>query len=577
MARTLTWLHLSDLHTCLPRTGWDARRVLKTLVPDLKSMEDRYGLLPDLIFFTGDLAYGNVGTKRGESIADQFSDAQLFLESVRNSFSRPISVSNVFLIPGNHDVNRNEVTPEQTEWLDNQKEVDPIERMLNENGLQLQRYMERLFSYKSFLQEAGYAHLLLDQDRVTYANIREFHGIKVGIAGLNSAWSCCREDEKAKLWLGGRWQIENLLGQLDEVQFSIALIHHPVNWFRADEDPLIFQEIEKDFAFCLHGHEHQAWVHHSSDGHVRIASAACYDRSDRENGYSFVRIDLDSGSGEVWLRHYDRHGGGWIPRIISGKTDNDGLRRLGHLKINKRQSESPGGEIRRLSVLELLKSDPELLELFHGDLLARIQFKASELMRGGRVDDSISYYEKAIRLGSNDFFTWTNLGFLYDHVGRYEQAIEANRKAVEIGPSNFTPRFNLAVASLHAERPPLEVLDRLLEAESRAEGVARDPMDLGRLHLFKGHSLRRLARDDDALIEYDLAVAQFIQTPRSVMFMGESYKSIGDIYAQRSDKEKALEQYDKALEPYSLPAFEVRHREVLKAIEDLEMKPTPVA
>ena len=38
-SRTITWLHLSDLHNCKERTGWDAHRVLKPLVTDLKTME----------------------------------------------------------------------------------------------------------------------------------------------------------------------------------------------------------------------------------------------------------------------------------------------------------------------------------------------------------------------------------------------------------------------------------------------------------------------------------------------------------------------------------------------------------
>jgi hypothetical protein len=35
MPRTFTWLHLSDLHACRPKSGWDAKRVLETLRTDL--------------------------------------------------------------------------------------------------------------------------------------------------------------------------------------------------------------------------------------------------------------------------------------------------------------------------------------------------------------------------------------------------------------------------------------------------------------------------------------------------------------------------------------------------------------
>ena len=78
-SKTVTWLHLSDLHTCMPRTGWDAYRVLETLERDLTYMESTHGLHPDFIVFTGDAAYGHLGPSGGLSISDQFADAEVFL------------------------------------------------------------------------------------------------------------------------------------------------------------------------------------------------------------------------------------------------------------------------------------------------------------------------------------------------------------------------------------------------------------------------------------------------------------------------------------------------------------------
>lgn len=39
--RTITWLHLSDLHSCKTKTGWDAHRVLMSLRDDLASSSIR--------------------------------------------------------------------------------------------------------------------------------------------------------------------------------------------------------------------------------------------------------------------------------------------------------------------------------------------------------------------------------------------------------------------------------------------------------------------------------------------------------------------------------------------------------
>jgi 3',5'-cyclic AMP phosphodiesterase CpdA len=105
MPETLTWLHLSDLHACKPRMGWDARRVTDTLCTDLKRMQNQHGLRPDLIFFTGDAAFGQIGKARGEAIVDQFREAHDFLTAVREVFTPAIEQRNLFIVPGNHDVN----------------------------------------------------------------------------------------------------------------------------------------------------------------------------------------------------------------------------------------------------------------------------------------------------------------------------------------------------------------------------------------------------------------------------------------------------------------------------------------
>ncbi len=93
-----------------------------------------------------------------------------------------------------------------------------------------------------------------------YAFETEINHVKVGIAGFNSAWSSWQDNEKGKLWLAGHWQTQSLSGQLDFAQLKIALMHHPFNWFNPVEGPIVQREMENNFDFFLHGHEHQGWV-----------------------------------------------------------------------------------------------------------------------------------------------------------------------------------------------------------------------------------------------------------------------------------------------------------------------------
>jgi Leucine-rich repeat (LRR) protein/predicted MPP superfamily phosphohydrolase len=335
MSQTLTWLHLSDLHACKPRTGWDAKRVTETLCADLRKMQ-KGGLRPDLIFFTGDAAFGHIGSDGGKSIAQQFREAHDFLTAVRESFDPVIEQRNVFLVPGNHDVNRSKISKFETQALENISSLDEITSLVKDADVDWQRVICRLDDYAHFLETSGYDHLLTSREHLIYADAREVAGLRVGIAGFNSAWSSrgAGRAETGRLWMAGRFQLETLVQKLPKNDFAIALLHHPTNWLVPEENPTFGRQLEQEFPFVLHGHEHQDFVRaEASTGHTVISTGACHEWSEsKNNGYNFVRLDFAKESGEVWLRQYDSTGGGWIPRIIANRTDDHGCWTLGHLK-----------------------------------------------------------------------------------------------------------------------------------------------------------------------------------------------------------------------------------------------------
>ena len=324
----LTWLHLSDLHACNPKHGWDAARVTRTLVDDLNLLQQKHGLRPDLIFFTGDAAFGNLGKDGGKSLREQFDEFAAFMDQVRAAFEPAVLKSNVFIVPGNHDVDRDEVTESQTQWLASHRSAEPVLQLIHGGKAEWRRYMERLKDYRAFLQRHGLDHLLADPERLVYSQTRSVDGIAVGIAGFNSAWSCGRDREKGQLWLGGRWQYGVLTGQLPVADFRIALMHHPPDWLSEHENPTFGRMLQQDFRFLLHGHEHQPWMQTTDDGYVVASAAACYQRADQENGYNLVRLDPGQGSGEAWLRTFDDATGKWGPRSMPERTDERGVQRL---------------------------------------------------------------------------------------------------------------------------------------------------------------------------------------------------------------------------------------------------------
>ena len=180
-----------------------------------------------------------------------------------------------------------------------------------------------------------------------WADAREIKGVRVGIAGLNSAWSCANNDDKAKLWFGVDWQIAQVKQSMGEVDFAFALLHHPGNWFTAHEDPKVMRRLRQEFPIVLHGHEHQEWVDTNSEGRLVLSAGACYEATWMDNGYSFGYIDLDQREGGIQLREWDSTGRGWVQRNIAGKTK-DGLwpiKNLSWLATSDTENQSSSSEL----------------------------------------------------------------------------------------------------------------------------------------------------------------------------------------------------------------------------------------
>ncbi|WP_300932707.1 NACHT domain-containing protein [Prosthecobacter sp.] len=318
LPRTFTWLHLSDFHA-RTKGGWDSRRVITTLVDDLKFMSEEHGLAPDCIFFTGDAAFGSI---EGETMSDQYERVKEFFEAVRKAFSPEIPTRRIYVVPGNHDIDRNEVTPDQTSWLrDPRRTLADITAPMEKSNKQWSLWLDRLNAYRNFIASYKLTHLGLDDPHLIWGDAIDIGEMRVGIAGFNTAWSCINED-KGKLWFGAEFQTARIIEKMGPVDFKVALLHHPANWLTDKEDPHIMRQLRQEYPVILHGHEHQEWVDPDDTGRLIVSAGACYDSTWMPNGYSFGRIDYDTQEAQIWLRQWDRSGGGWVDRNVAKKTKN---------------------------------------------------------------------------------------------------------------------------------------------------------------------------------------------------------------------------------------------------------------
>lgn len=312
-------LHLSDAHIGNPKHRWDSINVFDSLIKDLENVSKEHSIKPDLIIFSGDLAFGELPEIK---LTKQYELADEFLKKVINVFDNS---PKIFLVPGNHDINRKKIDESQKPFRDSLNE-EKVEKMMVANDITFQRFLERQSEWKEFAKSIlnGFD---FDDDLNFISGIVEHKGKKIGVVGLNSAWASQGDGEIGKLWIGKN-QIERALQKVKDADFKVVASHHPHSWLNPSDKGLVRDRLQSSFQIFLHGHEHSDWFEEHK-GHLVVSAGACYQGSKNQNGYDWITIDFDAHKGNIYLREYsDRAGGGWTPRKIPGKTDDKGKAEL---------------------------------------------------------------------------------------------------------------------------------------------------------------------------------------------------------------------------------------------------------
>lgn len=218
------------------------------------------------------------------------------------------------MVPGNHDVRRDRINQDAQVALtgyakDSRQHVDAINQRF-ENLEQAQRdALRRLDEYRSFVT-SYLPDSLTDDDRVTTLKVLELSGKRVGIVGLNSAWSCAGEEDDRNLWVAAQWQLDKAELALADSELRIALMHHPVDWVNEAERDLLTRRFAGKFHFFLHGHSHNQWIDPGQDC-VKIGAGAVGADKQGEFGINFVELDVASRQGVMLGWGYSPTDGEW--------------------------------------------------------------------------------------------------------------------------------------------------------------------------------------------------------------------------------------------------------------------------
>jgi predicted MPP superfamily phosphohydrolase len=341
----IRFLHISDLHLRPQRVKrYDQDRVLNGLITFLE--RDRAGFPLDLIFVTGDLAQSGK--------LEEYALVVEFLK--RLSEVTAVALDRFFVVPGNHDVDR-----DVGRWLLRTLAKDEEAVAFFEEPKSRAFHEQKLAGYKqsmgALLGPARPLGLGVGRDAVEIVDIK---GARLGVASFNSAWFAQGDDDQGKLWLGepGAERAVDRIAD-EEATFAVALLHHPFDYFHEVERDVVERWLERGFDLVLRGHLHASKTRSIASqrgGFVEVAAPAAYQGSQWPNGCFLGEIRARARA--VRLRPYAYSSGPdpWVldPKVFPDDAS-DGYCRT-FTAPEKRRTKSAVAKLMREEAAAVLKA-----------------------------------------------------------------------------------------------------------------------------------------------------------------------------------------------------------------------------
>jgi len=299
-AGSLTWLHVSDLHFGHGDAHYrfDQSGVTSAILRNAESMAKRIGP-PDLIFVTGDIAFSGQPA--------QYQQAKEWLGRLRSAVG---GSPRLFLVPGNHDVDRKLAMKLSAAAIHKELRAEPrkLDELLSDHT-EMQPLWPKLRAYAEFATAVGSPSI--SADKPFY--IEEVPcplGGKLRIAGLNTALLSFDNDDSPKNLGLGRGQILKAIEEQPTDALLLVLEHHPEEWL-LDGKALVAQLQQRaHIQFSGHVHNQHGVVHMPLLGGSRlqfVAGAGHKDQSEEGcHSYAWGQLSEEGLAYYSWVWQPDR-------------------------------------------------------------------------------------------------------------------------------------------------------------------------------------------------------------------------------------------------------------------------------
>lgn len=300
-ARSVTWLHISDLHVETSpdddtRVGRGQRRCFEAIERDIADFRANASAqkpvaAPDLLLLSGDIV------KRGDRPA-MFTRAHEWVDRVCDAAA--IDRSRVFVIPGNHDLDRPSVPNEHRRLLnlsrwDSSKFKETVDFIWDSQPV-LQAVGKKFASYRAFARK--YAQV---QQGVlnSWRSLIEMNGLEIELVGLNSVWTGGTDTlDRPGMPVVGEPQRDWIddLAAGEKPDLTIVLQHNPTTYLNSidSQDHAAWLDGRDAVVFCGHLHLSDIAERRSIRGrHFELTGGALYPGYQGERRYSFGTIRVE--------------------------------------------------------------------------------------------------------------------------------------------------------------------------------------------------------------------------------------------------------------------------------------------
>lgn len=227
-----SWLHISDLH--FGNGQAISNRMRKAFLDYLKVKKPNV----EFLFITGDLIFA---PKANDS---NWEEAVIYVEKMQNLLN--IKKENTFLVPGNHDVKRDDVREALVSKL--------ISTYDSHDGVISESILSGLDSSYSKFKEAYFNICGREYNKHHFVAYNK----DINIVLIDTALTYSEENQDRKLILGTEL-IDQALNDIDNSKPGIVLAHHSFECM-ADSERIVLETALKDSNILLYlcGHEHKA-------------------------------------------------------------------------------------------------------------------------------------------------------------------------------------------------------------------------------------------------------------------------------------------------------------------------------